>query len=282
MQKKIKVMKKTTKHLIALTAAVLALFGCNNNNSAEGYTDTGSIVEETPQEIAYNTYSGGDSNQTYIVSMDITLPEKDNDEVVEAIRSQLLGIMDAPSASTDPQAIVNRKVQQKKIELTEMSSELTSFLDDEENYRPQLVFQMQLSHMSTNKYFMTFVLHGYEYGGGAHGGSGLSYLVFDMSTGKQISEKDITTNKSAITNLLRTTALREYKRNNPEFEVFEVDNITANGNFFITPDSLIYQYGEYEIAAYCFGRPTFRLNKKEVKPYINPESAVYKYWFGEN
>ncbi|MBR0072779.1 MAG: DUF3298 domain-containing protein [Bacteroidales bacterium] len=275
-------MKKTTKHLIALTAAVLALFGCNNNNSAEGYTDTGSIVEETPQEIAYNTYSGGDSNQTYIVSMDITLPEKDNDEVVEAIRSQLLGIMDAPSASTDPQAIVNRKVQQKKIELTEMSSELTSFLDDEENYRPQLVFQMQLSHMSTNKYFMTFVLHGYEYGGGAHGGSGLSYLVFDMSTGKQISEKDITTNKSAITNLLRTTALREYKRNNPEFEVFEVDNITANGNFFITPDSLIYQYGEYEIAAYCFGRPTFRLNKKEVKPYINPESAVYKYWFGEN
>lgn len=275
-------MKKTTKHLIALTAAVLALFGCNNNNSAEGYTDTGSIVEETPQEIAYNTYSGGDSNQTYIVSMDITLPEKDNDEVVEAIRSQLLGIMDAPSASTDPQAIVNRKVQQKKIELTEMSSELTSFLDDEEDYRPQLVFQMQLSHMSTNKYFMTFVLHGYEYGGGAHGGSGLSYLVFDMSTGKQISEKDITTNKSAITNLLRTTALREYKRNNPEFEVFEVDNITANGNFFITPDSLIYQYGEYEIAAYCFGRPTFRLNKKEVKPYINPESAVYKYWFGEN
>lgn len=275
-------MKKTTKHLIALTAAVLALFGCNNNNSAEGYTDTGSIVEETPQEIAYNTYSGGDSNQTYIVSMDITLPEKDNDEVVEAIRSQLLGIMDAPSASADPQAIVNRKVQQKKIELTEMSSELTSFLDDEEDYRPQLVFQMQLSHMSTNKYFMTFVLHGYEYGGGAHGGSGLSYLVFDMSTGKQISEKDITTNKSAITNLLRTTALREYKRNNPEFEVFEVDNITANGNFFITPDSLIYQYGEYEIAAYCFGRPTFRLNKKEVKPYINPESAVYKYWFGEN
>lgn len=275
-------MKKTTKHLIALTAAVLALFGCNNNNSAEGYTDTGSIVEETPQEIAYNTYSGGDSNQTYIVSMDITLPEKDNDEVVEAIRSQLLGIMDAPSASTDPQAIVNRKVQQKKIELTEMSSELTSFLDDEEDYRPQLVFQMQLSHMSTNKYFMTFVLHGYEYGGGAHGGSGLSYLVFDMSTGKQISEKDLTTNKSAITNLLRTTALREYKRNNPEFEVFEVDNITANGNFFITPDSLIYQYGEYEIAAYCFGRPTLRLNKKEVKPYINPESAVYKYWFGEN
>ena len=274
-------MKKTTTHLIALTAAALALFGCNNNNSAEGYADTGSLVEDTPQEIAYNTYSGGDSNQTYIVGMDITLPERDNDEVVDAIRSQLLSIMDVPSASTDPQAIVNRKVQQKKIELTEMSSELTSFLDDEEDYRPQLIFQMQLSHMSTNKFFMTFVLHGYEYGGGAHGGSGLSYLVFDMSTGKQISEKDITTNKSAITNLLRTTALREYKRNNPEFEVFEVDNITANGNFFITPDSLIYQYGEYEIAAYCFGRPTFRLNKKEVKPYINPESAVYKYWFGE-
>lgn len=278
-------MKNTKKYLMALFAAAVVTFGCNRQPAPDGDADTDTIAEAMPHEISYPTYSGGDSCKAYVVRISLTLPECEDNAVVESIRSQLLYMMGASSAATDPQALVNRQVQQKKIELNEMSDELTSNMmeyADEEEYFPQLYHSLELAHMSTNSCFMTFVLHGYDYGGGAHGGSGLSYLVFDMSTGKQISEKDITTNKSAITNLLRTTALREYKRNNPEFEVFEVDNITANGNFFITPDSLVYQYGEYEIAAYCYGRPTFRLNKKDVKPYINPESTVYKYWFGEN
>ncbi len=276
-------MKNTNKYLMALFAAAVVTFGCNRQPAPDGNADTDTVAEEMPHKITYPTYSGGDSCKAYVVNISLTLPESEGDAVVESIRSQLLYLMGASSAATDPQALVNRQVQQKKIELSEMSAELTDDMEEyEEEYFRQMYHSLELAHMSTNSCFMTFVLHGYDYGGGAHGMSGLSYLVFDMTTGKQISEKDLTTNKSAITNLLRTTAMREYKRNNPEFEVFEVDNITANGNFFITPDSLIYQYGEYEIAAYCYGRPTLRLNKKDVKPYINPESTAYKYWFGEN
>lgn len=235
--------------------------------------------EETVKEISFDTYSAGDSNEAYLISLEVMLPELENDPVVENIRRDIMGIFNVPNAN-DPQTVLNRQLQQKKVEFTEMHSELVGdgFYDD---YVPQLEDRLTVLHLSHNKYFMTYVLSSYGYYGGAHGGGGKGYRLYDMATGNQITESGFLTNKSAVTNLLRTKALKEYTNENPGFEVFDKDNITAKENFFVTPDSLIYQFGEYEIAAYCYGRPTFRLHKNEVKPYTNPESPIYKYWFGE-
>ena len=269
-------MKKTTP--IALLTCAIMLFGCNNRpQNPEPVMPEES--EEPAREITYTTYSAGDSNNAYLIRYQATLPELEDDFAVENIRTTLMGVFNAPNAN-DPQTALERHMQQTKIEFTEMHNQMIT--DDVWDFDPpQLESCATITHLSSNKYFSTYVVSASYYGGGAHGGFNKSYMVFDNSTGKQITEKSFLTNKSAVTNLLRTTALKQYIRENSEFEVFDKDYITANGNFFFTPDSLVYQYGEYEIAAYCFGRPMFRLHKNDVKQYLNPDSPVYKYWFGE-
>lgn len=269
-------MKKTTP--IALLTGAIILFGCNNRPQ-NPETVTPEENEEPAREITYTTYTAGDSNNAYVIRYEATLPELENDFAVENIRTALMSVYNVPNAN-DPQTALERHVQQSKIEFTEMHNEMMG--DDIWDFEPpQLESRSSITHLSSNKYFSTYVVSSSFYGGGAHGGFNKSYMVFDNSNGKQITEKDFITNKSAVTNLLRTSALKQYIRDFPEFEVFEKDNITANGNFFFTPDSLIYQYGEYEIAAYCYGRPMFRLHKNEMKPYIKTDSPIYKYWFGE-
>lgn len=271
-------MKKTFKSAITLLTASMLVFSCNqqqNNPTAEPEEEQ----QETPREITYTTYSAGDSNDAYVIKMEVMLPERENDQAVEIIRKTLMGFFDAPNAN-DPQTALNREVQKLKIHYTENHNQMVEDGFWDEN-PPQLENHTSITHLSTYKDIMTFVVSNSVYEGGAHGGFNKAYMLFDLNTGDLISEKDFITNKSAVSNLLRTKALKEYTRENPEFDVFDKDNITANGNFFITPDSIVYQYSEYEIAAYCFGRPMFRLHKNEMKPYIKTDSPIYKYWFGE-
>ncbi|MBR4803855.1 MAG: DUF3298 domain-containing protein [Bacteroidales bacterium] len=265
-----------------LIPATILFVGCNRQSTnIENTEDEDTEVSEKP--ITFQTFSAKESNNAIDIDFEATLPEPDGDQVLTNICTDLLSVFRYSSSISDPQAILDRKLQEEKIRLTEIYNEmLESSLDDPFGYEvPQMTLYENISHVSSNKYFMTFAITDMMYEGGAHGGSGKTYKTYDMTTGYLLDENSFLTNKSAVSNLLRTKALKEYTRENPDFDVFDKDNISANGNFLITPDSIVYQFGEYEIAAYCYGRPAFRLNKNDVKPYIKPNSPVYLYWFGE-
>lgn len=268
-----------TRYLLLLALAAVAV-SCNhgaNPRSQDGDD------EESVKEITYQTFSAKDSNKYYVIDIQATLPVPDGDEVLQRITNSLLEDFNAsPTAyNPDPQAVIDRMFQEQKISFQNMKDEILESYTEEDDYFPQFDFRQSVHNVSQNKYFISFLLLGYIYSGGAHGASFAIHRNFDMQTGDAIADRDIFTDTVSVTKLLRTKGLRQYVKDNPDFEVFTTDAITANGNFIITPDSIVYHYGDYEIAPYCYGHPMFRLHKNDVKPYVRTESPVYKYWFEE-
>lgn len=270
-------MNKTTHIIVVALAAMLA--GCNNQPEPQNLDDE---QEYQPKQITYQNYTARDSNQYYVIDIEATLPVPDGDEVLERITNSLLADFDAPASvrNPDPQKVLDRLFQTQQINLKQASQDMLEYIDDND-YFPQLAYHQSVYNVSQNKHFISFLFSGYEYGGGAHGISYAVHRNFDMQTGFPITENDMFSDTASVARMLRTSALRQYMRENNDFEVFSVNAITTNGNFIITPDSLMYHYGSYEIAAYCYGQPILRLHKDDIKPYLRTESCVYKYWFGE-
>ena len=124
-----------------------------------------------------------------------------------------------------------------------------------------------------------------EFNGGAiHHQWGEVVYVFSLSTGKQISEDDVFDNIDAHRYLV-ASKLYELLQKNLGYDSDElfVDNVMQmlNGNFYFTEDELIYMYEPYEVACYAAGEPLVSLSKKWLKPYLNAEGPLYKYWFGD-
>lgn len=124
-----------------------------------------------------------------------------------------------------------------------------------------------------------------EFNGGAiHHQWGEVVYVFNLSTGKQISEDDILDDIGSHRYLI-ANKLYELLQKNLGYDSDDlfVDNVMQmlNGNFYFTEKELIYMYEPYEVACYAAGEPTLSLPKKWLKPYLNVDGPLYKYWFGD-
>lgn len=121
-------------------------------------------------------------------------------------------------------------------------------------------------------------------GGAMHPEWGESSYVFDLSTGKTISEDDVFDNSNESRTEIATklySLLKAYlKEEDDETEDADV-SMMLNGNFYFTKDELIYRYAPYEVAYYAAGEPELSLTKDWLKPYLKVDGVLYKYWFGK-
>ena len=97
----------------------------------------------------------------------------------------------------------------------------------------------------------------YTYAGGAHGMTTKTNYVFDIKTGRILTEEDIFGKgfERRVSKLLTEEAnvLRAEGRLPAEDEFYNNWNIIPNGNFALTDSSVIYTFNPYEIAPYCYG-----------------------------
>lgn len=97
----------------------------------------------------------------------------------------------------------------------------------------------------------------YTYAGGAHGMNTKTNYVFDIKTGKRLTEEDIFGQgfERKIGKLLdeKANTLRSKSILPTEDEFYNDWYIKPNGNFALTDSSIIYTFNPYEIAPYCFG-----------------------------
>ena len=123
-----------------------------------------------------------------------------------------------------------------------------------------------------------------EYSGGAiHHQWGEVAYVFSLSTGKQISQDDILDDIGAHRYLVARKLYSFLKKYLGEDNDSDDANVMGmlNDNFYFTDNELIYMYVPYEVACYAAGEPTLSLPKKWLKPYLNVDGPLYKYWFGK-
>lgn len=118
-------------------------------------------------------------------------------------------------------------------------------------------------------------------GGAMHPEWGESSYVFDLSTGKTISEDDVFDNSNDSRTAIATklySLLKAYLKEEEDTEDVDV-SMMLNGNFYFTKDEVIYRYAPYEVAYYAAGEPELSLMKDWLKPYLKVDGVLYKYWF---
>ena len=102
--------------------------------------------------------------------------------------------------------------------------------------------------------------------------------VYELSTGKRITEEDVfgknvEQNKAVAKKLYAELKKKASAENTEDVDLF-------NGNFYFTNKELVFMYGSFAMY-HTSGVTKLSLPKKSVKPYLNVDGPLYKYWFGE-
>lgn len=164
-------------------------------------------------------------------------------------------------------------------------------LTDEDRERikndiPQWAFEFAITRTISTAAFVVYNAQAYCYYGGAHGGViGSGDMTFDMGTGHKIGcfiPEDAT---DRLQPLLRQGLLRYYSECGDTITDAELsDRLQILGTVIPLPertpcpnaaaDSLIFTYGQYEIACYADGMPSFTLSVQDLLPCLTPEART--------
>ena len=106
--------------------------------------------------------------------------------------------------------------------------------------------------------------------------------VFSLTTGKRISEDEIFDkvgeHNYIVARKLYSSLCKILKKDDDGDSVDVA--VLFNDNFYFTGKELIYKYGSFEMY-YTSGVTELSLPKKWLKPYLNVDGPLYRYWFGE-
>ena len=137
---------------------------------------------------------------------------------------------------------------------------------------------------------LSLTLSLYSYTGGAHGSSKDISLNIDTNTGKNGVIKDFLGNNDYDEIILRE--IKAIVKKNPDMyfedEINKLNKLPYNQKFYLTDDSIVVYFDEYEIAPYVAGSPKFsipldkfpeglnKINIKEEVPIISTEYIYNK------
>ena len=132
--------------------------------------------------------------------------------------------------------------------------------------------------MDVHKNILSYAVERYVFMGGAHGSNFRVFYNFDLSNGEMLHEEDLFAEgfEEPMTELLLSNMVAQ----NEEIQLIEdlqsygynVDEIHPNDNFFLTDSSLVYVFGQYEIAPYCMGETEIAISYDQLCPLLlDPE-----------
>src|SRR5690606_13551286 len=124
----------------------------------------------------------------------------------------------------------------------------------------------------SNKVYQVFWDY-YIFSGGSHGFQAARVFLFDTTTGKTISRKDLFINYEGFKN----DANDEFKNQlnitrdlNSAGDTFEKNAYKLPEDFYATTNEWILHYNPYEIAPYVQGATVIKLPKQKVERFLNP------------
>ena len=128
-----------------------------------------------------------------------------------------------------------------------------------------------VSYESEN--ILNIELNHYTFTGGAHGYGGKRSLIFDVTTGKSISNKNLFLNEKNFKIFAETKFRSKYKISskaviNSTSFMFENEIFQLPQTYFYTKKGFLLYYNVYEIASYGQGNFEVLIPYKQMKPYL--------------
>ncbi|MBO7571347.1 MAG: DUF3298 domain-containing protein [Bacteroidales bacterium] len=226
--------------------------------------------------ITFHIYEASDGDEEYESSASLTLPVPNGDKVLEKILRQVL---------RDDIDINDIQGYLDKTYAPEAAPAAQSGDEEEEEIKASTIWRIE-PVLVLDKYLVMEVVDGYMDQFMAHHDILQSTIVFDRTTGDIMTRDDMFDEDAdwlKIARKFRESAnedLGEFDGSDfADPDGFLIDEVFNRGDFYFNDDSLFFVYGPYEIN-YAFGFDVkMGVSKEWIKPYMNKEDYLYKYWF---
>ena len=226
--------------------------------------------------ITFHTYKASDGGGEYESSAKLVLPVPNGDKVLEKILHKLLG---EDIDINNIQGYLDKTYAPEEAGATKLSDE------EEEEINVSTVWNIE-PVLVLDKYLVMEVVDGYMDQYMAHYEIMQDCIVFDRTTGDVMTRDDMFDEDADLYKVARkfresaNDDLDEFDESNFEDpDGFLFEEVFTRGSFYFTNDSLFFVYGPYEIN-YAYGFDVkMGVSKQWIKPYMNKENYLYKYWF---
>ncbi|MBQ0072627.1 MAG: DUF3298 domain-containing protein [Prevotella sp.] len=150
---------------------------------------------------------------------------------------------------------------------------------------PMWAFDYAITKTIDAPAFVVYDAHAYCYYGGAHGGvTGAGAMTFDKSKGQKMEhflQDNVTLDLQPYIRKGLIQYYKEYGDTLTDAQLSERLQIEGNviplpqqtPHFNANADSLVFTYGQYEIACYADGMPSFAIPVKDILKYLTSEAA---------
>lgn len=148
----------------------------------------------------------------------------------------------------------------------------------ESSYDYQHSTELELKFNKAN--LLSYVIHRYDYTGGAHGMNTDSCYTIVLNNGKLLKQEDLF-DEDAMDQVAALIIKHIAKDNKvtqaeelEELGYFSVKEIYPNGNLYVTDKGITWSYNPYDIAAYALGTITATIPFSELKPLLKPNHPL--------
>lgn len=187
---------------------------------------------------------------------DKTIAQSINKSVLNVVNSNLrIGDLEESESLTTKELInlFNEEYESFKTDFPESAIEWDSQIDGQVMYHSASV--------------ISIVITSYQNTGGAHGQLNITFLNFDVETGKALKNAELFADMPGFKQLAKEYFNEEIADKKDMY--FEPDNFTLPANIGFDDDGLFLIYNSYEIAPYSTGLTEIHIPYEEVGMMLN-------------
>lgn len=233
---------------IFLTILTLIMVACTSNKNNDLF-----------ETITYSTQINDDKiHLIYDFDAEIQLPNKNYSSEYTTLHNNIIAsILGSEFTNFTNKKILNAYADSSYTEYKKVYDEIYENNPIEATDTIHCSTKIQGKVLYSDSTIVSYQRTLYTYTGGAHGMNTKMNYVFNIKTGKQLSEEEIfgkDFERKIQKRLIEKANILRQQNMLPEEDMFYSNSdITPNGNFALTDSSIIYTFNPYEIAPYCFG-----------------------------
>ena len=204
------------------------------------------------------------------------LPADTDNKAILAIRDDVLGeISDGVDVTADFKRSAAKSVSMYQEAIADSTDEYFEYFEeyDLDSIYPVLV---------TDGFIVMAYYSFYEVSTAPRNALEYHYMMYDLATGKRMTEKDIFSDTRKAKNVIEKFIWEQTTewQSGDEDDASQITNEEVfNGNYYVSEDKFFVCYNSS--VYFIPGGIDIEIPKEAMKPYMKKDGPIYKYWFGE-
>lgn len=238
-------------------------------------SDTVAVEEETP-ELEMKTYRVVKAAKGCSFTYHAVLPADTDNKAILAIRDDVLGeISNGVDVDADFRRSAAKSVSMYQEAIADSTDEYFEYFEeyDLDSIYPVLV---------TDGFIVMAYYSFYEVSTAPRNALEYHYMIYDLATGKRMTEKDIFSDTRKAKEIIEKYIWEQTTewQSGDEDDASQITNEEVfNGNYYVSEDKFFVCYNSS--VYFIPGGIDIEIPKEAMKPYLKKDGPIYRYWFGE-